>query len=84
MRKPYRPASAPKDIGAPICSRFGARLRALRMARGWSQIHVAIDLGIDRSYLSDVERGVKSVSLPMLEVLAVGFKVSLAELLKDV
>jgi len=44
---------------------------------------MAIDFGIDRSFISDVERGRKSISLPMLEVIALGLKMSLSELLKD-
>jgi transcriptional regulator with XRE-family HTH domain len=44
---------------------------------------MAVDFGIDRSFISDVERGRKSISLPMLEVIALGLKMSLSELLRD-
>ena len=40
--------------------------------------------GIDRSFISDVERGRKSISLPTLEVIALGLHISLSDLLKDV
>jgi transcriptional regulator with XRE-family HTH domain len=43
---------------------------------------MADDFGIDRSYISDVERGKKSISLPMLEIVALGMKISLADLMK--
>ena len=84
MRGPYRPVSAPKDVEA-IGLRFGRRVRKLREDRGWTQLSMAIALGIDRSYLSDLERGVSSISLPMLEVLALGLdQANVSELLKDV
>ena len=64
-----------------IGDRFGIRLRSLRLNRNMSQIEMAESFGIDRSFISDVERGRKSIGLPMLEVLALGFHLTLAELL---
>lgn len=69
----------PRDVS----SRFGRRLRELRRERNYTQLRVAVDFGIDPSYLSDVERGKKSMSLCMLEVIALGMNLSLSELLKD-
>ena len=68
------------DVGV----RFGERLRQLRRDAGLTQIDMAVAFGIDRSYISDVECGKKGISLATLEVLAIGFKVSLSELLRDV
>ena len=70
----------PRDVS----SRFGVRLRELRREREMTQLRMAIDFGIDRTFISDVERGRKSISLPMLEVLALGFNLSLSELLRDI
>jgi DNA-binding XRE family transcriptional regulator len=69
---------------ADISSRFGVRLRELRKARNMTQLEMAIAFGIDRSYISDVERGRKAISLPTLEVIALGMDVSLSTLLKDI
>jgi transcriptional regulator with XRE-family HTH domain len=66
-----------------VSSRFGVRLRQLRRERNLTQLRMAVDFGIDRSFISDVERGRKSISLPMLEVIALGLKMSLSELLRD-
>jgi transcriptional regulator with XRE-family HTH domain len=66
-----------------VSSRFGVRLRELRRERNLTQLRMARDFGIDRSFISDVERGRKSISLPMLEVIALGMKISLSELLKN-
>ncbi len=66
-----------------VSSRFGERLRQLRRERNLTQVRMAVDFGIDRSFISDVERGRKSISLPMLEVIALGLKMTLSELLRD-
>lgn len=70
----------PKDVSA----RFGARLRELRRERNLTQLRMAVDFGIDRSFISDVERGRKSISLPLLEVMAIGLNMSLSDLLRDI
>lgn len=49
-----------------------------------TQTSMAARFGIDRTYLSDVEGGRKSASLPTLEVFALGFGLSLSELLRNV
>ena len=64
--------------------RFGERLRQLRIARGLSQVEMAHQFGIDRGHISEMESGKKNVCLPMLEVLARGFRVTISELLKGV
>ena len=73
------PYYLPQDVG----SRFVVRLRIMRKERAMTQLQMAIIFGIDRSYISDVERGRKSISLPMLEVIAIGMKVSLSVLFQD-
>ena len=67
-----------------VNSRFGARLRQLRRERNLTQLRMSLDFGIDRTFISDVERGRKSISLAMLEIVALGFKMSLSDLLKDI
>ncbi len=67
-----------------ITVRFGLRLRMLRKQKGWTQVQMADALGIDRSYISDVERGKKNVSLPTMEVIALGFEISLSKLLSRI
>ena len=66
-----------------VSSRFGRRLRELRLERQLTQTDMAKRFGIDRSFISDVERGRKSISLPMLEVIAIGLNVSLSQLFLD-
>jgi DNA-binding XRE family transcriptional regulator len=74
----------PYYLPIDVSSRFGARLRELRRERNMTQLRMATDFGIDRSFISDVERGRKSISLPMLEVIALGMNMTLSELLQDI
>lgn len=64
-----------------ITVRFGLRLQKLRKEKGWTQVQMADALGVDRSYISDMERGKKNVCLPTMEVIALGFEISLSKLI---
>jgi transcriptional regulator with XRE-family HTH domain len=64
-----------------ITTRFGKRLKTLRKAKGWTQVQMADALGIDRSYISDMERGKKNICLPTLEIIALGFEMSMSKLI---
>lgn len=66
----------PNDVRA----RFGERLRSLRKKRGWTQAEMADVLGLDRSYLAEIEEGKRNVCLMNLEVIADGLEMSLARL----
>lgn len=66
---------------ADICVKFGKKLRKLRLERGWTQTDVAVHLGMDRSFLSDLERGQREPCLRTLELIAQGFEMSLPQLL---
>jgi len=67
-----------------ICIRIGRRLRKLRKQRGWTQVQMAEEFGLDRSYLADVERGERNISIVNLEVIARGFGLTLSRLLVKV
>ena len=65
-----------------LAVRFGHRLRDLRKTRGLTQVQLAARFGIDRSFISDVERGRKSISLSYLETIAQGFEIPLEQLMR--
>ena len=82
--QPQGERGEPARIAGPISTRFGHRLRQLRLARKWTQTQLADFLGIDRSFISDLERGRKSISLSYLETIAQGFDLKLEQLLIDI
>ena len=45
-------------------------IRRLRLARGLSQEKLAVDAGIDRTYVSRLERGLENPSVAVLEKLS--------------
>lgn len=59
---------------------LGDRIRKLRKKRGWTQVEFAERVGIDRSFLADVERGKRNISILNLELIAKGLRVSLSQL----
>jgi len=75
---------SPVQYNSPfIVDRFGLRLRELRRKHNMTQLQMAVAFGIDRTYISDVERGRKAITLRFLEIIALGFKMSLSSLLSD-
>jgi transcriptional regulator with XRE-family HTH domain len=64
--------------------RLGHRIRTLRKRQGWTQVEMAERLGLDRSFLADVERGKRNISVRNLYIVARGFKKSLSQLLSGV
>lgn len=56
-------------------SKFGDRLRSLRIAKGISQDELARVLGVTRSAVSQYERGLREPQLEMMEFLADYFNV---------
>jgi len=67
-------------MSTDIRVRFGVRVRQLRKQRGWTQAEMADRLGIDRSYLADIERGKRNVALLNIQVIAEGFGMTIAQL----
>ncbi len=70
--------------GKDILARFGVRVRELRTAQGYSQEDFAAKCGLDRTYISGIERGKRNVSLRNIEVIAKALGVSLASMMETV
>jgi transcriptional regulator with XRE-family HTH domain len=66
-----------------IQKRFGQRMRALRVAKGLSQEEFAANCGLDRTYISGVERGKRNISLKNIEVVAQSLGVKISELFEE-
>lgn len=61
----------------------GWNLRRYRVALGLSQEKLALEAGIDRSYVGRVERGSENVTIVTLEALAKALNISLAALFEE-
>lgn len=49
-----------------LCNKLGAEVKALRAERGLSQEALALSAGVDRTYVSQLERGIANPSLAIL------------------
>lgn len=64
-----------------IDAAFSKVLRQLRTERGFSQESFAGSVGIHRTYVSQLERGLKSPSLHTIQSIARSLDISLSELM---
>ena len=64
----------------PFLRRLGTRIRELRAQRGYSQEAFADRVGLDRSYMSGIERGVRNLSVLTLARIARGLGVPVSSL----
>ena len=60
--------------------KFGLRLRELRKARNISQEELMAATGIHRTYLSEVERGIRNISIVNVEKIARALHVDAMEM----
>jgi transcriptional regulator with XRE-family HTH domain len=67
-------------MSTDVQSRFGAAVRLLRKGQGLSQETLAGRAGLHRTYVADVERGARNLSLASIEKLAQALEVSLPSL----
>jgi len=67
---------------ADIRERFGFAVKVRREELGLTQEDLAHTAGIHRTYLSDVERGTRNLSLINIELLASSLSLPISELFK--
>lgn len=65
-----------------IRQRLGRNIRKLRKEKGWSQEAYADEVGIHRTYVSDIERGARNPTILIVEKLARTLGVSASSLLE--
>ena len=65
-----------------LLKRIGKNVRLLRKSLGLSQIDLAVAVGIDRAYLSEIENGHRNITIMLLQNLATVLNVSIEDLLK--
>ena len=64
--------------------KFGIVLKELRLEKGLSQESLANQSEIDRTYISDIEKGERNISLKIIERLSETLQISLSELFKKI
>lgn len=65
---------------APLWVALGDTIRTYRTERGYSQEAFADAIGVHRTYMSRVERGITNVTLANLERIADGLGVAVSDL----
>jgi transcriptional regulator with XRE-family HTH domain len=56
-------------------------VRKLRRERGWKQVYMAEHIGMDRSFISDLENGKKEICIRNLQILARAFEITISQLM---
>ena len=67
-----------------VLIQLGMRIRYLRKEKKKSQLDLSLESGINRNYLSDLEKGRRNPSLLVLEKLCNALGVSLSTLFKGI
>jgi transcriptional regulator with XRE-family HTH domain len=62
---------------------LGRNIRAFREARSLTQEQLALDAGMKRSYVSELERGLRNPTVRALGRLATALQIEAAALLRD-
>lgn len=63
---------------------LGMRIAYLRKVRGWSQLDLSLESGVNRNYISDLEKGRRNPTLDVLERISDAFGITLEVLFKGV
>lgn len=72
-----------EDVAAPsLCVRIGAKVRSLRMKKGWSQRMLADHAQIEQAHLARLETGQIEPGVLVLERIAQALGVETFELLR--
>jgi transcriptional regulator with XRE-family HTH domain len=64
----------------PVRVRIAENVRIRRLLHNWSQEDLAQEAGLDRSFVGDIERAERNISIKTLEKLAIAFDVEPVDL----
>jgi len=71
-------------MATDICEQFGANLRRIRLKRGFTQEELAHRVGMDVSYLSELENGRKEPCLRKMSEIAQALNIPTTQLLRGI
>ena len=67
-----------------INKQLGYRIRYLRTQKGLSIEDLALEAGVNRNYLGDLERGMRNPTVVVLNKIASALNISLSELFEGI
>ena len=67
-----------------INKQLGARIRYLRQQKNWSMEDLALEAGINRNYLCDLERGSRNPTVNVLNKIAKALDINLSTLFEGI
>jgi transcriptional regulator with XRE-family HTH domain len=71
-------------VGKNIQTALGARIRTLRKAQEWSQERLAESSGMHWTYIGQVERGERNLTLQSIQAIAKALNLKISELFRGV
>lgn len=74
------PIASPRLAYTPALTALGEAVRSARLARGISQEDLAARAGLDRSYMSSIERGAQNPGVVSVLRVAAALEMSASEL----
>jgi transcriptional regulator with XRE-family HTH domain len=74
---------SPQFGGDPVLVALGAEIRRARASIGISQEALAVDAGLDRSYVGGIERGEHNITIMNIAKIAIALKVKPSALLES-
>ena len=63
---------------------LGKNMRRIRVAAGLSQDEIAVRMGVEQTYVSGLERGVRNPTLTTLDRAATALNVKITHLLEEI
>lgn len=66
-----------------VKKQFGKRLKALRLSKNMSQENLALEAGLDRTYIPSIEKGERNISLEVIYKLAKALDISVVDFFND-
>ncbi len=66
-----------------IKKKFGKKIKALRVEKGWSQEKLALTADLDRTYIPSIEKGERNVSITVIEKIAKAFSIKIKTLFEE-
>ncbi len=63
-----------------VLQKFGENVKLVRKRAGISQEKLGLEIGLDRTYISGIERGIRNPTLLIIAKIADGLKVSILDL----